>query len=186
VLVELREHLRVIPDDAARVGERALQLVLELDPLRLVRQLAQLRVDVGLARPADRLAAEASDRAVRLALDRQQRMEQDELPAIHPAQRQAHGVDDERLVRDQDLDGRAPRAMTARVADAHANLSGQALGGEGGRVDRELVQRVGTAAAQLGGIERRLELGAHERVERVLLRFHRRALIGVTGLTSGE
>ena len=137
-------------------------------------ELAQLGVDVRLARAPHGLAAEARDGAVGLALQREQRVQEKQLAPIQAPQGQAHRVDDERLVGDQDLDAGASRPVTAGVADAHANLAGQTQRREGRSVDGQLVQRVGPAAAQLRGVERRLELGAHERVEGLVLGIHRR------------
>ena len=72
VLAQLGEHGRVIADHAARVGERAFELVLEGAALLVVHELAQLGVDVGLAGRADRVAAEPRDGAVGFPLEREQ------------------------------------------------------------------------------------------------------------------
>ena len=82
MLAQLGQHGRVVGDHAARVGERAFELVLEGAALLVVDELTQLGVDVRFAGGADRVAAQSRDRAVGFALDREQGMQEQQLAPL--------------------------------------------------------------------------------------------------------
>jgi hypothetical protein len=185
VLAQTLEHGRVVVDDAPRIAECSLEFARETLASSRIFERVNLSVDVGLSRSADGLPAKVCDAAIHIALEREQRMQENELALSAAAKPKAHGVDDEWLIRCEYLDGRTPGALALGLGNPHVHLPGHALCGEIAGSLGELSKPVATAPAQLARVERGLELGKNEGVERVFVGGHLPALIGRSHTGSG-
>ena len=168
VPLQLSEHPHVVAHDALRALHDAAYLALDLVAARLRLHERNLGVDIRLALAGNGILSHARDAPVFLSVDGKQGMQQQEHPELEPVRGETQGVDQEDLVRDQQLDHGSALALATGVRNTNPDLSGKQAFGHEGRIAGDLTDKPGTSSAQLPWIDDRLQQVTQEGFERLL------------------